>query len=78
MCSALGHVRFTPESGMCIATSDVRYGPIADILDDFADIGLSGKHGDARQDDPDFGELTGLRIDLDGTAVLLDDDVMTD
>ena len=25
-----GDVRFTPESGMCGATRDVRYGPIAD------------------------------------------------
>jgi NHL repeat len=32
----------------------------------------------SRQNDPEFGELTGLRIDLYSPAVLLDDDVVTD
>jgi len=32
----------------------------------------------ARQNDPEFGELTGLRIDLYRTAMLFDDDVVTD
>ena len=32
----------------------------------------------ARQNDPEFGELTGLRIDLYRPGMLLDDDVVTD
>ena len=31
-----------------------------------------------RQDDPDFGELPRLRVDLNRPAMLLDDDVMAD
>jgi len=31
MCSAKGHVRFTPESGHVRSARDVRFGPIADI-----------------------------------------------
>ena len=31
----------------------------------------------SRQNDPKFGELTGLRIDLYRPAMLLDDDVVT-
>jgi hypothetical protein len=31
----------------------------------------------SRQNDPKFGELTGLRIDLNSPAMLLDDDVVT-
>ena len=31
----------------------------------------------SRQNDPDFGEFTRLCIDLDRTAMLLDDDVVT-
>jgi hypothetical protein len=33
---------------------------------------------DARQDHPDLSELTWLRVDLNRTAVLFDDDVMAD
>ena len=36
------------------------------------------EHSDARQDNPDFGELAGLRLDLDRAAMLLDDDVVAD
>src|SRR5262249_491505 len=32
----------------------------------------------ARQNDPDFGELAGLGVDLDRAAMLLHDDVVTD
>src|SRR5437016_12595696 len=32
----------------------------------------------ARKDNPDFGELTGLRVDLYRPAMLLDDDVVAD
>ena len=32
----------------------------------------------ARQNDPEFGELTGLGIDLDRPGMLLDDDVMAE
>ena len=35
-------------------------------------------HSRAREDDRKFGELAGLRIDLDRPAMLLDDDVVTD
>ena len=31
MCSAKGHVRFTPKADMCGAKRDVRFVPIADI-----------------------------------------------
>jgi len=77
MCDAKAHVRFAPnsdrESGlpqtvmsalppkadMCGATRDVRFGPKADI-------GLtSDEHSNARQDNPDLGELARLCIDLD-------------
>jgi hypothetical protein len=48
-----------PKADMCGAKADVRYGPKADI-------GLtSDECSDARQDNPDFGELARLRIDLD-------------
>src|SRR5215471_13580482 len=44
-----------------------------------ADIGLtSDEYSDARQDNPDFGELAWLRINLDRAAMLLDDNVVTD
>ena len=47
------------KADMCGATRDVRFGPKADI-------GLtSDECSDARQDNPDFGELARLRIDLD-------------
>ena len=36
------------------------------------------KRSRPRQNDPKFGELTGLRIDLYRPAMLLDDDVVTD
>ena len=35
------------------------------------------KHGRSLQNDPKFGELTGLRINLNRAAMLLDDDVVT-
>ena len=74
------HVRFTPnsdhESGlaqpvmsalplkadMCGATRDVRFVPIADIGRLRA---VRQQRGYARQNNPDFGELAQLRIDLD-------------
>src|SRR5262249_34148898 len=37
----------------------------------------TGKALPAGQDDPDFGELAWLRMDLDRAAMLLDDDVVT-
>jgi len=67
--SALGHKRtFAVQEGMSDlppkATSnatygDVRFGPIADIGP------ASDEHSNARQDNPDFGELARLCIDLD-------------
>src|SRR6516164_2938754 len=44
---------------------DVRFAPKADIYACAFDQYLLGKRCRARQDDPDFGELAGLRIDLD-------------
>src|SRR5262249_15610281 len=39
----------------------------------------SGKYrGHSRQSHPDFGELTRLRIDLDGATMLFDNDIVTD
>ena len=76
ICSAIGHVRFTPnsdhESGfphngmsalppkadMCSALAHVCFGPIADI-------GSTSDKSDARQNNPDLGELARLRLDLD-------------
>jgi hypothetical protein len=48
-----------PKADMCGATSDVGYGPIADM-----GPALDG-HSDARQDDPDLGEFARPRIYLD-------------
>ena len=38
---------------------------------------LLGEHASTRQNYPDFGELTGLRVDLNRPAMLLDNDVVT-
>ena len=72
ICAAKDHVRFTPnsdrESGhqqtvmsalppkadMCGAVADVCFGPKADIGP------TSDEHSDARQDNPDLGELARL------------------
>ena len=40
-------------------------------------VASASKRRRARQNDPKFGELTGLRIDLNRPAMLLDDDVVT-
>jgi hypothetical protein len=52
----------TPKADMCGAATDVHYGPKADIRNDYD---RSDKHPGAGQNHPDFGELAGLRIDLD-------------
>jgi hypothetical protein len=44
---------------MCDATTDVGYGPIADIGP------TSDEHSDAWQNNPDLSELARLGIDLD-------------
>ena len=93
MCAASSHVRFTPDSDresdfpqtvmsalppkadMCSALADVCFGPKADIG---TIMSVQGERGSARQNDPDFGELARLRIDLDRAAVLLHDDVVAD
>ena len=77
ICSATAHVRFTPNSDresdfprkamsalppiadMCSALADVRFGPKADIGP------TSDEHSNARQDNPDLGELARLCNDLD-------------
>jgi hypothetical protein len=38
ICTAIGHVRFTPNADMCRATRDVRFGPKADLLSLFDDL----------------------------------------
>ena len=59
MCAANSHVRFTPNSDIDCVFQHVRFEPIADIGP------TSDEHGNARQDDPDLGELARLRIHLD-------------
>jgi len=77
MCAAKRHVCFTPNSDreseipqqamsalppiadMCGAMGDVRFGPKADIG------WISDEHGNARQDNPDLGEVARPCIDLD-------------
>src|SRR5262245_58962940 len=72
MCAAKANVRFTsnsdresrhpqtvmsalpPKADMCSANLNVRYGPKADIGP------TSVEYGNARQDNPDFGELARL------------------
>ena len=44
----------------------------------FGQYGRSGQRSSARQNDPYFGEFTGLCFDLYRAAVLLDDDIVTD
>src|SRR4029453_17353359 len=39
---------------------------------------ISDEHGSARQKNLDFGERARVGIDLDGAAMLLDDDVVAD
>jgi len=66
MCSAVPHVRFGPQADMCSAMRDVRFGPIADIEGPVCRLPwASDKRSRARQDNPDFGELAELCIDLD-------------
>ena len=48
-----------PKADMCSALGHVRFGPKADIWP------TSDGHSNARQDNPDLGELARLRIDLD-------------
>jgi hypothetical protein len=47
------------KADMCSATRDVRFVPIADIGS------TSDEHSDARQNNPDLGELARLGLDLD-------------
>jgi hypothetical protein len=59
-----GHARLAvsalhPKADMCGATSDVGYGPKADIGP------TSDERTNARQDNPDFGEAARLRIHFD-------------
>jgi len=52
------NVRFGSKADICAAKSDVRYGPKADIRP------TSDEHSNARQDDPNLGELARLCINL--------------
>ena len=60
---------------MCGATRHVRFVPIADIGRAQNYLRSNSR---TRQNNPDFGELPRLRIDLNRPAMLLDDDVVTD
>ena len=66
MCSAKRHVRFTPESGHvrcnsgCPLCANSGHPKLAVALSQISD-----KYRRARQSDDDFGELAGLRIDVD-------------
>jgi hypothetical protein len=51
-----------PKADICSALAHVRFGPIADIRNDYEH---SDKHPSAGQNNPDFGELAELCIDLD-------------
>src|SRR5262245_41738497 len=62
---------------MCSALADVCFGPIADI-EVCMPPWFSDKSSRAWQDNPDFGELARLRIDLDCARMLLHDDVVAD
>jgi hypothetical protein len=67
MCGALAHVRFTPESDI---KRDIWERPLwaksGHQACQVTAIGrISGGHGSSGQTDSDFGELAGLRIDLD-------------
>ena len=76
MCSAKGHVRFTPKSGHVQCTADVRYVPIADIgTNQFLFDHLVGaseqrrRHGEAERlgglkinDQLEFGRLFNRQI----------------
>ena len=48
-----------PKADACAATSDVGFGPIADIGS------TSDEHSDARQNNSDLGELARLGLNLD-------------
>jgi hypothetical protein len=84
--SALGHKRtcavqkgmsaLPPKADMCGATSDVRFLPKANINRTRGLLGDGSRR--SRQDNPNFREFARLRIDLDRTGMLLDDDVVAD
>jgi hypothetical protein len=64
-----------PKADMCSATRYVRFVPKADIRGAFS---ISDEQSGAGQDNPDFGELAELCIDLDGARVLFHDDIVAD
>ena len=77
--------RFGPGPDSCTATKSGRFNGAMLSLDDTSwrllarafsrlDEGRSG----ARQNNPEFGEVARLGVDLYGPAMLLDDDVVTD
>jgi hypothetical protein len=69
-----------PKADMCGALAHVRYGPKAHIQAccEAPLFRISNEHSSAGQNDPDFGELAELGIDVDCAGMLLDDDVVTD
>src|SRR5262245_26227507 len=68
-----------PKADMCGATTDVRFGPIADIEVMPARTSRAlDEQSSARQNNRDFGELAQLGIDFDCACMLLDDDVVAD
>ena len=54
-----------PKADVCSALGYVRFGPLADIRSPNKRAQNSGQNSRAREDDPDFGELSRLRIDFD-------------
>ena len=54
-----------PIADMCGAKTNVRFVPKADIKASRGLSPISDKYSGTRQNDDDFGELAGLRIDVD-------------
>ena len=69
-------IRFTPKSGHVQCTSGCLLWANSGHRDDYGRSGNQRSH--SRQSHPDFGELAGLRIDLDRATMLLHNDVVTD
>ena len=67
-----------PKADMCGATRDVRFVPIADMKRLPGTRYFRRMQAVRGRTNPDLGELTRLRIDLDGARVLFHDDIVTD
>ena len=67
--------RTTGKADMCSAKAHVCSGSIVDIGRIYSLAGNGSRR--SRQNNPDFREFAGLRIDLDRAAMLFDYDVVT-